>query len=95
MPQMEFNYRPLEFNCDCGTKGNYFIQLAVTHDFNLMVQWLCPTCRKCVTAVVPFEQIVRNAPPPPEAKITPSLFDAQFCRDLHITMEAPNAPSNN
>jgi len=91
---MDFNYRPLEFTCGCDTKGEYFTQIAVTHDFNLLVQWLCPSCRKGVTAMVPLEQIVEFAPPPPEPKISPTLFDAQFCRDAHITLGEPNAPSN-
>ena len=91
---MEFNYRPLNFICSCGTEGGYFTQIAVTHDFSLMVQWLRPTCRKGVTAMLPMEDIVSNAPPPPETKLTASLFDLQFCRDAHITLEEPDVHQN-
>ena len=87
---MEFNYRPLSFTCSCGTEGNYFTQIAITHEYNLMVQWLCPNCRKGVTALLPMEDMAQHAPPAPDVKLSLSLFDAQFCRDAKITLEDKN-----
>lgn len=79
------SYRQIRFTCPC-TRDVYAVDfVAVTHDFQLYVEWDCQ-CGKRNNAVMPLELITQNAPPPPCNTV--SAFDIEFAKKAGIKLEA-------
>lgn len=81
----QFVYRLIDFTCGCGKQGDYFTQIGISSGYELVVRWHCAYCHKVAQVVMPLEEIVQNAPTPPEPEVT--VFDEKFLAAAHIRME--------
>lgn len=81
---MTFNFKFLYFTCLCG-KQNAEATIASCSDYHLMFVWVCPNCSRTVRARVPFEDLIRGVPSPPEP-VTITKEDKDFLKELHISL---------
>lgn len=80
---MDYNVRLLHFECNCGWKPNW-VKVAITSNAELMAEWTCPTCKKNVRALIPFQDLIRDIPNSPHTPVTLTEKDVAFMKGLHI-----------
>ncbi len=85
----------LSFQCECGQSSSAFLQIAVTHDHEMVFRWWCVNCEEIVSMRKRLSDLWRECPKrqcseedPPAVDSNTELNDTAFLSAVGISVPA-------